>query len=102
MAYTRTTTIDASPTGDTAKQAVLDLDTDLTGAFAGLNSLDAAKLARSTVTTKGDLLAATGSATIARVAVGTAGQALVADSTAAAGVAWKTISSSPWAGEFFS
>ncbi|MFP5238201.1 MAG: phage tail protein [Acidobacteriota bacterium] len=39
MAFTRTTLIDASPTGDSVKQAVLDLDADLTGAFAGLNQL---------------------------------------------------------------
>lgn len=102
MAYTRSTTIDASPTGDTAKQAVLDLDTDLTAAFSGLNSLDAAKPSLSLVTTKGDVLAATGSSTMARVAVGTPGQALVADPTAAAGVAWKTVSASPWTGEFYS
>lgn len=42
MAYTRTTVIDATPSGDSVKQAVLDLDTDLTGAFVGLNQLQAA------------------------------------------------------------
>ncbi|WP_243438739.1 phage tail protein [Fundidesulfovibrio soli] len=39
MTFTRTTLIDASPSGDSVKQAVLDLDADLTGAFAGLNQL---------------------------------------------------------------
>lgn len=51
MTYSRTTTVDSSPTGDTTKQAVLDLDTDLSGAFVGLNDLDgkvSAKIATST------------------------------------------------------
>jgi len=39
MAYTRSTVIDATPSGDSVKQAVLDLDADLTGAFDGLNQL---------------------------------------------------------------
>lgn len=42
----------------------------------------------STVTAKGDLLAATGSGTVARVPVGTNGQALVADSTQSSGMKW--------------
>jgi len=42
MAYTRTTVIDATPSGDSVKQAVLDLDADLTGAFDGLGELQAA------------------------------------------------------------
>lgn len=40
------------------------------------------------VTAKGDILAATASGTVARVGVGTNGQTLVADSTAASGVKW--------------
>ena len=39
MAFIRNTVIDASPSGDSVKQAVLDLDTDLTAAFEGLNAL---------------------------------------------------------------
>ena len=42
----------------------------------------------STVTAKGDLLAATGSGTVVRVPVGTNGQALVADSTQSSGMKW--------------
>lgn len=42
MAFTRSTIIDASPAGDSVKQAVLDLDADLTGAFEGLNQVQAA------------------------------------------------------------
>lgn len=45
------------------------------------------------LTTKGDLIAATGASTPARLAVGTNDQVLTADSTAATGVAWKTASS---------
>jgi len=41
MAYTRSTVIDATPSGDSVKQAVLDLDADLTGAFDGLNQIQA-------------------------------------------------------------
>lgn len=40
MAFTRTTTINSAPGGDSTKQAVLDLDTDLTGAFGHLNTHD--------------------------------------------------------------
>lgn len=40
MAFTRTTTINSAPGGDSVKQAVLDLDTDLTGAFGHLNTHD--------------------------------------------------------------
>lgn len=39
MTFARTTLIDASPAGDSVKQAILDLDADLTGAFGGLNQL---------------------------------------------------------------
>ena len=39
MAFTRNTVIDASPSGDSVKQAVLDLDADLTAAYDGLNQL---------------------------------------------------------------
>jgi hypothetical protein len=43
---------------------------------------------KSTFTDKGDLIAASGSATPVRVGVGSNGQVLVADSSAAAGIAW--------------
>jgi len=38
VSYTRTTTINSAPGGDTVKTAILDLDTDLTGSFANLNT----------------------------------------------------------------
>jgi len=43
------------------------------------------------VTTKGDLVVATAANTLARLAVGADGARLVADSTQAAGVAWKAL-----------
>jgi len=45
------------------------------------------------MTTKGDLVPATGSAAFARLGVGTNGQVLTADSTAATGLAWAAASS---------
>lgn len=49
-----------------------------------------AKIDKTLFTAKGDLVAATNSGTPARVAVGTNGQVLVADSSAPAGVTWAT------------
>lgn len=46
----------------------------------------------STVTTKGDLLAATASATVARLAAGANGKTLVADSSQTAGLRWAYVS----------
>jgi hypothetical protein len=45
-------------------------------------------VAKSTYTTKGDLVAATAASTISRLGVGTNGQVLTADSTAATGMKW--------------
>lgn len=45
-------------------------------------------LAKSVATTKGDIFAATASATVARLGVGTNGQVLTADSGEAAGMKW--------------
>lgn len=47
----------------------------------------------STVTTKGDLIVATGNGAVTRVAVGSNDQALVADSAQSAGVKWDTVTS---------
>jgi hypothetical protein len=49
-----------------------------------------AQIPDSLLTTKGDLIAATGASTPARLAIGTDGQILTADSTASTGVKWAT------------
>lgn len=64
--------------GTGAQQAAAGNDTRITGAIQA-----------STVDAKGDLLAGTADNTMARVAVGADGYALVADSAVASGVAWK-------------
>jgi hypothetical protein len=47
-------------------------------------------------TTKGDLYAATAASTPTRLGVGTNGQVLTADSTAATGIAWATAAAGGW------
>jgi hypothetical protein len=54
----------------------------------------AAKINASTITTKGDLLAATAASTVARLGVGSDGQVLTADSTQTTGIKWATPSGS--------
>jgi hypothetical protein len=49
-----------------------------------------AKIAKSTVTAKGDVIAATASATVSNLAVGANDTVLTADSTAATGIKWAT------------
>jgi len=55
---------------------------------------DATKVPLATATTKGDLLAATASATVARLAVGTDTHVLTADAAEATGVKWAAAASS--------
>ena len=52
-----------------------------------------AQIPKSLVTTKGDIIVATGSGTVVRQGVGSDGQVLIADSTQADGVKWDTPSS---------
>ncbi|NYV72994.1 SGNH/GDSL hydrolase family protein [Streptomyces sp. UH6] len=61
------------------------LTTDLTGALSDASS-DA--IAKSTATTRGDLLVADASASVVRLGVGGLGETLVADPASAAGVRW--------------
>lgn len=72
----------------TLNTALTTLDTNST---AALNTL----IPKSTVTTKGDVLVATGSSTVARLGVGTDGQVLTADSTQTSGVKWAPSGSAP-------
>lgn len=54
----------------------------------GINVVPSGGFNRELVDAKGDIIAATAADTVARVAVGTDGQALIASSTSAAGVTW--------------
>ena len=54
-----------------------------------------AAIAKSLVDAKGDLIAATADNTVARLAVGTNGQVLTADSTQSTGIKWATVSTTP-------
>jgi hypothetical protein len=60
--------------------------------FVWVTSDDANAIQNTIVDAKGDLIGATAADTPARLAVGTNGQVLTADSTAATGLAWSTIS----------
>jgi hypothetical protein len=62
-------------------------------AFTWVAQDDSNAIQNAIVDAKGDLIAATGADTPARLAVGTNGQVLVADSTASTGLAWATTSS---------
>ena len=62
---------------------------DATFFTAGVATADAA-IPKSLVTTKGDIIAATASATPARLGVGSNAQVLTADSTTATGLKWAT------------
>jgi hypothetical protein len=63
---------------------------DATFFTAGVTTANAA-VPKSTVTTKGDLIAATASGTVTRVGVGTNGYVLTADSTQTAGIKWGSV-----------
>ena len=67
---------------------------DLTYFRVGVQTADAA-VSKSTVTTKGDLIAATASATVSRLGVGADSTVLTADSTQTTGLKWATVSALP-------
>lgn len=78
-------------------------DSDVTGGIAtskisGLDTALSGKQPLATLTTKGDLYAATASATVARVAAGSNGQVLQAQSGQAAGLQWVSLSTSDVSG----
>ena len=70
-----------------AKNSNTDMD------FKWVTSDDANAIQNTIVDAKGDLIGATAADTPARLAVGTNGQVLTADSTAATGLAWATATS---------
>lgn len=72
------------PVGATASTVAAGDDSRITGAIQS-----------STATTKGDLLVASASSTIARQAVGSNGQLLASDSTQANGVKWASLLTTP-------
>lgn len=75
--------------------AVLDVGTAAGTVAAGDDSRITGAQQRSTLTTKGDLYAATGAATVARQGVGSDGQVLTADAAQATGMKWATPASAP-------
>ena len=92
--------------GDSIDASLLDLKGGTSGQVLAKNSNtdmdfiwvaqdDSNAIQNAIVDAKGDLIGATAADTPARLAVGTNGQVLTADSTAATGLAWTTVSSSP-------
>jgi hypothetical protein len=90
--------------GDSIDASLLDLKGGTSGQvlsknsntdmdFTWVTSDDANAIQNTIVDAKGDLIAATAADTPARLAVGTNGQVLTADSTAATGLAWATAAS---------
>ena len=61
----------------------------------GTGSHSHGEIPLTTVDAKGDLIAGTAADTVSRLAVGTNGQYLTADSTTSTGLKWSTLSSSP-------
>ena len=73
-----------------AKNSNTDMD------FVWVTSDDANAIQNTIVDAKGDLISATAADTPARLAVGTNGQVLTADSTAATGLKWATAAGPAW------
>jgi hypothetical protein len=89
---TSPSTVERLSVGSNGQVLVAD-SAQLTGLKWQTVSLDGAIL-EAIVDAKGDLIVGTAADTAARLAVGTNGQALVADSTQAAGVTWANVTSS--------
>lgn len=70
---------------------ISSIDDTLVTMAGEISAALALKLGLATFTTKGDLVSATGAGAVARLAVGTDGQGLIADSASAGGVKWATV-----------
>ena len=90
--FTGTVTLPANTvtSGMILNGTILDTDINASAAIAATKILGTALVA-STVTTKGDIIAATASATVTRLGVGTDGYFLKADSAEATGLKWGAI-----------
>ena len=95
--------------GDAIDASLLDLKGGTSGQVLAKNSGtdmdfiwvaqdDSNAIQNAIVDAKGDIIAATAADTPARLAVGTNGQVLTADSTAATGLAWSTVGASSFNG----
>jgi hypothetical protein len=89
---TSTTSSTIAATATAAKAAYDRGSTGVTNAATAQTTADAA-VPKSTVTTKGDLIVASASATVARLALGTDGYVLTADSATGNGVKWAAAAS---------
>ena len=84
---------------DTGKFKIGTGSSTWTALSYNLNGGTANAIPLSTVTTKGDIIAATASSTVSRLGVGTNNQVLTADSTTATGIKWAAVSASPTSGQ---
>lgn len=73
---------------DSTTKTVSDAATAAQSTATTANTTANAAIPKATVTTKGDLIVATASATVARLGVGTDGQVLSADAASSGGVKW--------------
>jgi hypothetical protein len=83
--------------GDLSADRTFDVDLGTTGGTVaeGNDSRIVGAQQRSTLTTKGDLYAATGAATVIRRGIGADGQVLTADAAQTDGIKWATPASAP-------